>query len=605
MNYLEVYHSYELGDFALDHNKQVTDKARVLFSIVLGKEYNTTSALFSEYMEVSKRKSSEDRVIWTSRMLLEMFEFCKLKFSDIYYVRSKYAKNKFFYYRFDDEDLLAVLAEWHVFFWGLKTGKEAKNLFETIKCSVSRDNILPSIERKYILITGELVWDRENTEIISVEQLAGVEPSPKIMTKMFQTSSPDKNMVKIPELDPEQVELLVETFNSHKNIPVEEYEMDLEPLRDWAMENRGRYQDMLYGACAPYKSTLPRFAIIPIGTGANGKSAYEGMIAAGLGGDNVGTIPWHEVMTWDHLFEVQTIWMNCPSETIDNYFTRNTDDFKTMAAHETKTCKKKGASTGVKIKHEYFQFINENEMPEFGKDVKALLDRLYPIRFANDFSNNPVDDYARKTFVDDKEYMPRFIGQSLAMAHYYSQDEHKWVMSKEAKSELETIRGYAAPNVTFYNKFTLFISGYDKFQTVRRDFLNYGALSGEEYSPKSMSANDLYFSNYKDRVQDGKHKYVISDGGSKNRLVISADFRSKTLTGGKRLEDFHDSGGSIINALEAEFATCKEITRKELRNMLITDEERKEKLSDRVIANKTLIRIAEKDSRYGVSRRYN
>ena len=597
MEYVEVYHDQSIGDGFMDKNKQLTEKAQQLLSLVFGEDYRTTSQIFNEYMGLSLKSTKESRVIWTSKILNEMFEFCKLKFSDVYYVRSKYARNKFFYYKIDDEELRAVLREWHDFFWGVKTGNEIKDLFETIKCGVSRENILPSIERNYILITNDLVWDQRKTEIIGVDELDGITPSPKVMTMMFQTSNPDKNIVKIPDLDSDQIKLLLDTFNSHKDIPVEEYEMDLQPLKDWAMGNRGRYQDMLYGACALYKSALPRLSIIPIGTGANGKSAYEGLIASGIGGDNVGTIPWHEIMSWDHLFEVQTIWMNCPSETIDGYFTKNTDDFKTMAAHETKTCRKKGASSGIKIKHEYFQFINENEMPEFGKDVKALLDRIYPIRFANDFSDNPIDNYAEKTFVDDKEFMPRFIGQSLAMAHYYSQDGHKWVMSKEARSELETIKGYAAPNVMYYNKFSMFISSYDKFKTVLKDFLNYGSIIGEEYSNKSISTNDLYFSNYKNRVEDGKHRYVIRDNGSSNRIKLSEDFRSRTLTNNLKLSDFHDSGGSIISALENEFAKCKAEMQKDLRGMLITDEERKQRLSDRNVVNATLIKIAEKDKR--------
>lgn len=597
MEYVEVYHNQSIGDGFMDKNKQLTEKAQQLLSLVFGEDYRTTSQIFNDYMGLSLKSTKESRVIWTSKILNEMFEFCKLKFSDVYYVRSRYAKNKFFYYKIDDEELRAVLREWHDFFWGAKTGNEIKDLFETIKCGVSRENILPSIERNYILITSDLVWDQRRTEIILVDELDGISPAPKVMTMMFQTSNPDKNIVKIPDLDSDQIKLLLDTFNSHKDIPVEEYEMDLQPLKDWAMGNRGRYQDMLYGACALYKSALPRLSIIPIGTGANGKSAYEGLIASGIGGDNVGTIPWHEIMSWDHLFEVQTIWMNCPSETIDGYFTKNTDDFKTMAAHETKTCRKKGASSGIKIKHEYFQFINENEMPEFGKDVKALLDRIYPIRFANDFSDNPIDNYAERTFVDDKEFMPRFIGQSLAMAHYYSQDGHKWVMSKEARSELETIKGYAAPNVMYYNKFAMFISSYDKFKTVLKDFLNYGSIIGEEYSSKGISTNDLYFSNYKSRVQDGRHRYVIRDNGSSNRIKLSEDFRSKTLTNNLKLSDFHDSGGSIISALENEFAKCKAEMQKDLRGMLITDEEKSQRLSDRNVVNATLIRIAEKDRR--------
>lgn len=601
MNELEVYQDYSLGEKATDANKQLTTEFQDLLRLVLGEDFRT-SRLYCDYTQFLSRSSQENRVIWTSQMLSKMFEFCKLKFSDVYYVRSNFAKNKFFYYKFDDEDLAAILTRWHSYFWGMKTGKEEKSLFETVKLNISKDNILPSIDRKYIMITNNLVWDRCNTEIIQAGDLEGVTPSPKVMTRMFQTSNPDKNVVKIPDFDDDQVKLLIDTFNSHKDIPVEEYEEDLQPLMDWAMGNRGRYQDMLYGACAPYKSVLPRFAIIPIGTGANGKSAYEGMIASGIGGDNVGTIPWDEIMSWDHLFEVQTIWLNCPSETPDDYFSKSTDDFKTMAAHESKTCKKKGASTGIKIKHEYFQFVNENEMPEFGKDVKALLDRLYPIRFSNDFSQNPVDNYAEKTFVEDKEFMPRFIGQSLAMAHYYSQEGHKWEMSKEARAELETIRSYAAPNVIYYNKFSMFVVSYDKFQTVTKDFLNYGAINGETYSSKMVSASDLYFSNYKDSVTKKKHKYVIRDGGNINRLSIGADFRSKTLTNNLRLEDFHEAGGSIINALEIEFAECRESMSKDLRGALLTDEEKREKLSDKNVINETLIRIAQKDSKYGSGR---
>ena len=604
MDSLEVY--FDSGMFGLeasDDAKRPTNRAEQMFKLVLGDGYNNRGTLFDEYRDILAKKSSQEmRVIWTNKMLNEIFEFCKLKFSDIYYVRSKYSENKFFYYRFDDEDLASVLNEWHTFFWGAKTGKEGENLFKTIKGNISRNNILPSIDRNYIMITNDLIWDRVNTVILRADELEDITPAPKVMTRMFQTSNPDKNIVKIPNLDSDQVKLLIDTFNSHKDIPVEEYEMDLQPLVDWAMNNRGRYQDMLYGACAPYKSALPRFAIIPIGTGANGKSVYEGMIASGLGGDNVGTIPWHEIMSWDHLFEVQTIWMNCPSETIDGYFTKNTDDFKTMAAHETKTCRKKGASVGIKIKHEYFQFINENEMPEFGKDVKALLDRIYPIRFANDFSQNPIDNYAENMFVVDKEYMPRFIGQSLAMAHYYSNPDHKWEMSKEARAELDTIRDYAAPNVMYYNKFVLFIASYDKFRTVRNDFIKYGALCGEEYSSKAVSANDLYFSNYKDRVENGKHRYAISDGGSVNRIRLSEDYRSKTLTNGLKLSDFHESGGSIINALEAEFAECRADMQKDINGMLITDEEKKQRLSDKNVAIETLKRIAEKDSKYGYRR---
>lgn len=600
--YIDIwFNKKQFGKCAFDNDKRVTSQAEEFFKTILGDGYRERGTLFDEYAQLIRKSTPSARIVWTGEFLTCFLEVCKLKFTETYYVCSKFSKNSFFYVRLDDEDLKALLSGWYRFFWGYSTGKEIRDMTATVESNVERDSLLPSIDRRYIMITNDLLWDRDRYSILKTENIDDSN-NVRVMTKMFKTSDPDKNIVKIPEFNEEQIQLMMETYEQHKDIPVEKYEMDLEPIKDWSGGVRGKYQDMLYAACSSFLRVLPRYAFMPIGIGKNGKSAFEGMIGSVIGKDNIGNIPHEECMTWDHLYSVQTIWMNCPGETPDDFFSKNTDSFKIMAAHESKTCKKKGSSIGVNIKHEYMQFINENEMPTFGKDVKALLDRIYPIRFSVDFSENPIDDYANKAFVEDREYMPRLVGQILAMAHYYSQEDHKWTISQEAKAELDTIKEYAAPNVGFYNKFVLFFSEYDKFKTVQKEYLNYGNLNGEEYSPKDVSSSDLYFSNYKHRVSNGKHKYVIKDGGSVNRIAISDKFRSRTLTDNTTLEEFHKVGGSLLSRLEAEFVSCKEKKRKELNSMLVTEEEKKQMLQDKLIAAETLKIIAEKDSSYGYRR---
>lgn len=560
---------------------------------------NQFGSLYGRYVDLLNGKSSaESRAAWTGEILSRLFEVNRLKGSVTCYVSSNYARNKFLCRRFDDEDLDAWVGEWHRIFWGYRSGSEIKKACDSVVANINSRGLIQCLDRRFIMVGDELVWDRSISELVLLDGLSDSDKypvKPRIFSSCFDTPHPDKNTVKIPKFENWQIELLLQTYDENKDLPVNKRKTDIKAVKDWADGSVGIYWDMMYELSAMFLKSYPRLCFLNIGVGCNGKSALEGLAGTIIGGANMGRIPANETASWDHLYTLQTIWLNCPNETPKGYFEKNTDEFKTVAAHETFTCKKKNASNGVDITADFVYILNVNQTPTFDKDSEACIDRIYPVVFRADFSNRMVQEFAKKTYCEDKEFIPKILGQILALAHYYSNPKHEWEMSQDAKDEIGNLRTFASPNVNYYKIFNKFVRAYSGINLVKKDYLQWGKANGETYNIKDIAQNDLQFKNYKRQVQpDGKTWYVC--GKQDIRLNINEDFSNIELTNGERLGDYLDNGGSLVYNLEKHYALAKaELLKEEAsRDMLNTEPV---DTSEDAIVRRAMFNIFEKKNR--------
>lgn len=581
-------------DLARDYVKQLC--------IVIDGEgsLNEFGSLYNRYGEMLNKSTAETRVAWTGEMLSRLFEVNRLKGSVTCYVSSNFARNKFLCRRFDDEDLDAWVAEWHRVFWGYRSGSEVKKACDSVVANINSSSLIQCLDRRFIMVGDDLVWDRSSSELVPLNALDNKESypeKPRIFSSCFDTPHPDKNTVKIPKFEDWQVELLIETYKNNKDIPISRRKEEIKAVRDWADGVPGVYWDMMYELSAMFLKTYPRLCFLNIGVGCNGKSALEGLAGTIIGGANMGRVPANETASWDHLYTLQTIWLNCPNETPKDYFEKNTDEFKTVAAHETFTCKKKNASNGVDITTDFIYILNVNQTPTFDKDSEACIDRIYPVVFRADFSNRMVQEFAKKTYCDDKEFIPKLLGHLLALAHYYSQPGHDWEMSQDAKDEIGNLREFASPNVNYFKLFSKFFRAYEGIGLVKEDYVNWGKASGQYYSRKDIAQNDLQFKSFKRQVHaDGKTIYV----GNKNLnlLTMSESFSNEVLTNGLRLKDFQEVGGSVIYELEKQYGLAKSELEKEAKERadnLFSDDD--VDTSEEAIIRRTMFNVFEKKGR--------
>lgn len=557
-----------------------------------------SNSLFGRYAGLVSKSSAESRAAWTGEMLSRLFDVSRLKGSVTCYVSSNFARNKFLCRRFDDEDLNAWIGEWHRIFWGYRSGSEVRKACDSVVSNIDSRGLIQCLDRRFIMVGDDLVWDRSIPELLHIDELSDTDKypeKPRIFSKCFDTPHPDKNTVQIPKFEDWQTELLLKTYDENKELPINKRKEDIKAVKDWADGVPGVYWDMMYELSSMFLKTYPRYCFLNIGVGCNGKSALEGLAGTIIGGANMGRIPADQTASWDHLYTLQTIWLNCPNETPKDYFEKNTDEFKTVAAHETFTCKKKNASNGVDVTTDFIYVLNVNQTPTFDKDSEACIDRIYPVVFRADFSKRMVNDFAKKTYCEDKEFIPKLLGQLLALAHYYSQPGNEWKMSQDGKDELGNLREFASPNVNYFKLFSKFFRAYEGISLVKEDYVNWGRASGQYYSRKDIAQNDLQFKSFKRQVRaDGKTNYV----GNKNLslMILEEKFRSNTLTGGMSLKDFHEHGGSVIAELEIQYGLAKielEKEAKESANSLLGGKE--VDLSEESIIRRTMFNVAEKD----------
>jgi phage/plasmid-associated DNA primase len=331
------------------------------------------------------------------------------------------------------------------------------------------------------------------------------------------------------------------------------------------------------------RPTIMRGSIFSVGEGHNGKSVLLGLATSMVGERNTTQVSGNDLGKWDYLVDLQTTWFNCPSETELAFLKENTGAFKTLSAHETFAIRKKHGDASVPVKGAFPIVFNINKLPELGDDAPAILSRMFINNFDVDFEaeGKAVKDYARKTFLEDKNTMPTLTGMVLAFAHYYSQPEHMWKESPSMKAELAALTDIATPQKRYVEWFKMFFDGYAGITLLKADYINFGKQEGEEYDTGKMTQSSLLFKQFKRRSQSNGTFYVLSETTYPvKRFTVSKNLYIRKYMGTMTWEEFQNDGNSLVHKMMLEYLSREEEYRKHLKLYLETktDEEIKKKV---------------------------
>jgi phage/plasmid-associated DNA primase len=265
------------------------------------------------------------------------------------------------------------------------------------------------------------------------------------------------------------------------------------------------------------------------------------------------------------------------------FLKENTGAFKTLSAHETFAIRKKHGDASVPVKGAFPIVFNINKLPELGDDAPAILSRMFINNFDVDFEaeGKAVKDYARKTFLEDKNTMPTLTGMVLAFAHYYSQPEHMWKESPSMKAELAALTDIATPQKRYVEWFKMFFDGYAGITLLKADYINFGKQEGEEYDTGKMTQSSLLFKQFKRRSQSNGTFYVLSETTYPvKRFTVSKNLYIRKYMGTMTWEEFQNDGNSLVHKMMLEYLSREEEYRKHLKLYLETktDEEIKKKV---------------------------
>lgn len=542
--------------------------------------YKPDSPLYKEYLQLASIKEinnkeipSKKKASFTAKFILQTFEVLKLHETQVFYIG--HISNPLFRKCQSVEELSACVSYWYQVLFGFST--DIQEATKALISGILPQDYYPEVSRDYIQITDNIYWCISEATHVSKSRLPA---NTRVFARMFDTAYEDANVFKVPPFDDIDELTFRTTYHKLRNLPYEEWpdEYHFQCFKDWSMNRMDVEFGMFTVLALPFmRPTIMRGSIFNVGEGHNGKSVLLGLATSMVGERNTTQVSGNDLGKWDYLVDLQTTWFNCPSETELEFLKENTGAFKTLSAHETFPIRKKHGDASVPVKGAFPIVFNINKLPEFGDDAPAILSRMFINNFDFDFEaeGKAVKDYARKTFLANKDTMPTLTGMVLAFAHYYSQPEHLWKESPSMKAELAALTDIATPQKRYVEWFKMFFSGYAGITLLKSDYINFGKQEGEEYDTGKIAQSSLLFKQFKRRSKSNGTFYMLSDGPYPvNRFVFSKNLYIRKYMGTMEWEDFQNDGNSIVYAMMLDYLAKEEEYRKYLkRNMKIKTEE--------------------------------
>lgn len=548
--------------------------------------YNSDSDLYREYVHLASIKDfsnkdipSKKKAAFTAKFILQTFEVLKLNETQVFYIG--HISNPLFHKCQSVEELSSCVSYWYQVFFGFST--DIQDATKALIAGILPQDHYPEVNRDYIQITDNIYWCISEAKHVSTTKLP---PDTRVFAKMFDTAYEDANVFKVPKFDLEDEITFRVTYQELKNLPYEEWpdKYHFQCFKDWSNNRMDVEFGMFTVLALPFmRPTIMRGSIFNVGEGHNGKSVLLGLATSMVGERNTTQVSGNDLGKWDYLVDLQTTWFNCPSETELEFLKENTGAFKTLSAHETFAIRKKHGDASVPVKGAFPIVFNINKLPELGDDAPAILSRMFINNFDVDFEaeGKAVKDYARKTFLEDKNTMPTLTGMVLAFAHYYSQPEHMWKESPSMKAELAALTDIATPQKRYVEWFKMFFDGYAGITLLKADYINFGKQEGEEYDTGKMTQSSLLFKQFKRRSQSNGTFYVLSETTYPvKRFTVSKNLYIRKYMGTMTWEEFQNDGNSLIHKMMLEYLSREEEYRKHLKLYLETktDEEIKKKV---------------------------
>ena len=533
--------------------------------------YKPDSPLYREYEQLVSHKAlynkdipAKKKAAFTAKFMLQTFEVLKLSETQVFYIG--HMSNPLFRKCQSVEELSACVSYWYQVFFGFST--DIHDATKALIAGILPQDYYPEVSRDYIQITKDLYWCISAAKHMSKQQLP---PNTRVFAKMFDTAYEDANVFKVPEFDLEDEITFRVAYHDLRNLPYEEWpeEYRFQCFKDWSANRTDVEFGMFTVLALPFmKPTIMRGSIFNVGEGHNGKSVLLGLATSMVGGRNTTQVSGNDLGKWDYLVDLQTTWFNCPSETELEFLKENTGAFKTLSAHETFSIRKKHGDASVPVKGSFPIVFNINKLPELGDDAPAILSRMFINNFDVDFEaeGKAVKDYARKTFLSDKETMPKLTGMVLAFAHYYSQPEHMWTASPSMRSELAALTDIATPQKRYIEWFKMFFQGYAGITLLKSDYTNFGKQEGDDYDTSKMSQSTLLFKPFKRRSKSNGTFYMLADSPYPvKRFIVSKKLYIRKYMGTMNWEEFHNDGNSLVYTIMLDYLAREEEYRKWLR----------------------------------------
>ena len=479
-----------------------------------------------------------------------------------------------------------VTTLWSALFPRYTASADFKEAYATLTQSVN--DLLEQLSDRWLYVGRGLALDRadpssaEDAPVITdmntwvTEELEWVKQVPDVFYRLFDTSPKavkgDNDIVMVPELTKEMVETLrgsydrtLEALKTNGAIPKEER---LEEIMQWAQGEYDRYVDIVHMASARLKKHDYGVYLLA-GLGRDGKSSCIDLVASLYGTNNACRVPIDKLGDTHNLSNFQRALVNLPDEQKPSDGRE-----KTMSADASVAFRVAGSHGAVnmnvmcsnKSDELYYSFVTMapvNSVPKFPADVQnACIRRCRIIEFEGDFSasDNRAVKWGKEHFTPT--FMMRFAGQVLAFASYYSVNDWKdtTLMELARQKQYEN----SGSSVMYIKLWEKLYCGYDSYKTIRDDYYNYCALSDYEkdefnrgsillmpYSQRMRITADpigsiqvLVKKSEADKVKNKTTKKQLMLKNGRGDIVRGG--KTINLTGGKTIEDFHKSGGSIV-----------------------------------------------------------
>lgn len=522
--------------------------------------YDDDSALMAEYRSIiltmqMGKDPEKRRAEFTAKVMLTTFNVVKIAEVNVFYVEQPDIP---LYKRCRSREVLeGEVALTYQILFGFRANIQKAT--DSLVGGLVSTNVIESIDRRYIWVTGDYCWDRTTAEIYKSEELPS---GTRVFAKMFDTDSEDDEVFKIPDFDESQISYMLATYRVLKNKPYEEWDdhYHFQCFKDWSMDRPDIEFGMFTVLALPFMSKLPRGSIFNVGEGHNGKSVLIGLASSILGKNNTSLVSGNELSSWDHLVDLQTTFFNCPSETKVDFLKDDTAVFKSLSAHETISMRKKFGDASVPIIGDFPMVFNLNKLPDFGDDAPAILSRMFVNDFDCDFeaTGKAVKDYAKKTFFKDELVLPELVGMIFAFAHYYNSDEHPWEPKSAMVERREAIRETATPHTRYLNWFTKFFSGFAKITDLKEDYIRFGKAEGEDYDTSMIKLKELPFKRFgRSSLRDGTTVYKEQDINQPvKRFIMYGDTYIRAYMGDLNLQEMNhseDGGESIVYKMMVDY----------------------------------------------------
>lgn len=243
-------------------------------------------------------------------------------------------------------------------------------------------------------------------------------------------------------------------------------------IEDWADGNPGLYWDLMTLPATVFLKHKPQLSYFLSGTGANGKSAYLGLIHTMLGTNNTTRVRTSEMSNHHFNTLLQYTLFNAPDDEGDRLF--DSEDslriFKSLSAHSTVSLPILYSQDPMELKADFMSAHPMNASPNWGdvSSASALTRRTLLIPFSADFRNKPrVNNFAKATYTPD--VLARFTGEVLALATFYSTHSIKWSKTvtatyEQVEEENDTIRVYQKTWEKYFGAFQNISLLYDDYR---------------------------------------------------------------------------------------------------------------------------------------------